>query len=76
MHPLFNLAFMTFGLSLVFALGLLCWFLRRPSNREAADRVILGRGATADGAGLELAGLVALCLFAMALLAWGGSHQV
>ncbi len=36
-HPVYSLAFVTFGIFILVILGALLWFLRKPSNRHSMD---------------------------------------
>lgn len=67
-----SLMFMTLAAAAGFGLLQLFWFLQRRSNQQAAERALVGAGRREDiGALPEIAGVGAVALVAMALLAFG-----
>lgn len=73
--PLSWLMFFTLAAGVVVAAGMFLAFLRSRHNREIAAYALEGdgrsRGAAPSGAGVELGGLLAVALIAMALLTFG-----
>lgn len=73
--PISWLMFFTLAAAFIVAAGFFLHFLRSRHNRAVASTAIGGeqdaRGAVPDGAGAELAGLLAVALVAMALLTLG-----
>ena len=73
--PITWLMFFTLTAGLAVAVGFFLYFLKSRRNRSIAASALGGdrrsRGLEPDGAGVELGGLLAIALFAMALLAFG-----
>lgn len=73
--PVSWLMFFTLAAGLLVAAGFFLQFLRSRHNRAIASHALAGesgsRGAAPDGAGLELGGLLAVGVVAMALLIFG-----
>jgi hypothetical protein len=77
--PLSWLMFFTLAAGVIVAAGLFLQFLRSRHNRAIAASTLGGehhsRGVEPDGAGVELVGLIAVAVVAMALLAFGYHSQ-